>query len=88
MAFHQGEFGFWNWLLVLFTAIALFLLSLFAIVSYLGRRSSSGIEIPSVPDNYRIGKGIFFFLVVLGVFLPMFGMSLIIIYCIRRLFYR
>jgi len=62
MAFHQGEFGFWNWLLVLFTAIALFLLSLFAIVSYLGRRSSSGIEIPSVPDNYRIGKGMLFFL--------------------------
>ena len=35
MAFHQGKFGTWNFLLILITALALMLLSIAAIYSYL-----------------------------------------------------
>ena len=45
MAFHQGKFGTWNFVLILVTALALTLLSIAAIYSYLYRPSPSGIKI-------------------------------------------
>ena len=38
MAFHQGEFGVWNWWLMLAIAIALTIMSVSALVSYILRK--------------------------------------------------
>ncbi|NJO89648.1 MAG: PepSY domain-containing protein [Chloroflexia bacterium] len=38
MAFHQGEFGLWNWYLMIFVATGLLILSVSAIVSYFYRK--------------------------------------------------
>ncbi|MCH2224169.1 MAG: PepSY domain-containing protein [Crocinitomicaceae bacterium] len=87
MAFHQGEFGFWNWVLILSTAIALLFLSLFAMLSYFGRKQKNSWNIPKTSTNFYFGNGIFIILIALGILLPMFGISLILIsliHLIRR----
>lgn len=79
MAFHQGEFGMWNWMLVLLSALALFFLSLFALLSYLRRKQKGQWGIPPSPKNFRVGKGILVLLILLALILPMFGVSLLLI---------
>ena len=79
MAFHQGEFGFWNWLLVLVTAVILALMSSAALVSYLLRKPKNQWGIPKTPSNFKVGYGILFMLVILSIVFPLFGISLLLI---------
>ena len=85
MAFHQGQFGFWNWLLVLFTAIALVFMSVTALLSYLKRKKKGEWSVPEVPVSFVVGKGLLLLLVLLALFLPMFGISLVFIYFVEKL---
>ncbi len=80
MAFHQGQFGLWNWLLVLFTTVALSFLSLAALLSYLHRRRKGSWGVPPVPSTFRVGKSFIGGIILLGLLLPIFGLSLLIIY--------
>ncbi|MHA7060157.1 PepSY-associated TM helix domain-containing protein [Aquimarina sp. M1] len=79
MAFHQGEFGIWNWWLMLFTALVLTLMSISAICSYLLRKRKKKWGIPKVPASFRVGYGIVTLLVLLSIVFPLFGISLILI---------
>jgi len=79
MAFHQGQFGQWNWILMLITAFLLFLMSLSAIISYTLRKRKNSLGIPKVPKNYSLGIGMLLIIGFLGVLLPLFGLSVIII---------
>jgi len=56
MAFHQGEFGGWNWWLMFFIAI--------------------GWGIPKVSKQFKVGKLVVFFLILLAITFPLFGTSL------------
>ena len=85
MAFHQGEFGTWNFVLVLLTAIALFIMSLAALLSYLKRKSKGSWSIPNAPSDLNMGIGLLILICILGIILPMFGLSLIIISSISLL---
>lgn len=58
MAFHQGQFGTWNFILVLLIALALLVLSLSALISYLKRKTKGSWSIPNSPQNMRIGTGL------------------------------
>ncbi|OJJ22999.1 peptidase [marine bacterium AO1-C] len=80
MAFHQGQFGFWNWWLVFFTALGLLFISITALLSYLKRKRKGNWSIPPVPADWQISKGLMGFVLFLSVFFPLFGVSLIVIF--------
>ncbi|TYP99981.1 putative iron-regulated membrane protein [Tenacibaculum adriaticum] len=80
MAFHQGEFGGWNWWLMFFIAIGLTLMSVSALVSYLYRKSKGTWGIPKVPASFKVGNAIVVMLILLGLIFPLFGISLVSIY--------
>src|SRR5699024_7354289 len=79
MAFHQGQFGQGNWILIFFTALILFLMSLSAVFSYILRKRKNSWGVPKVPKNYSIGIGLLIIIGILSVLLPLFGLSIIII---------
>lgn len=83
MAFHQGQFGAWNWWLMLFTAFALFTASTSAVVSYIKRKRKGSWSIPKVPKKFNVGYGIIGGLVLLAILFPLFGISLIFIFIIE-----
>lgn len=85
MAFHQGQFGAWNWWLMFFTGIALFVTSISAITSYLLRKRKDSWGVPKVPKQFKLGYGIIGILILLSIIFPLFGLSLIPIIIIEVL---
>ncbi len=85
MAFHQGEFGLWNWILIFSTGIALIILCVSGIVSYLLRKRKGKWGVPKVPENFNIGYGIISIVLLLGIVFPLFGISIIVIFLIELL---
>lgn len=83
MAFHQGQFGTWNVLLVLITALGLLVLSTLAICSYFLRKKKGSWSIPSTSFP-KVNKVLIFGICIIGVLLPLFGFSIVIIYLIDR----
>jgi uncharacterized iron-regulated membrane protein len=85
MAFHQGELGVWNWVLVFTTALGLVFLSTMALLSFLFRRKNkSWFEAPlntHSKGNYFIVIGI----LLLGILLPLFGASLVLLFLVHVL---
>lgn len=79
MAFHQGEFGSWNWWCMFFTAIMLFIMNIAAIISYLYRKPKGSVGIPKTSKKIKLGYGIFATILLLGIVFPMFGMSVLLI---------
>lgn len=79
MAFHQGEFGPWNWYLMLFIAFMLLTMSCSALYSYVLRKRKGSWSVPDVPARFRVGHGVILLMVVLGVVFPLFGLSVLII---------
>ncbi len=84
MAFHQGEFGRWNWWLMLFTAIALAIMSISALVSYVIRKRKNSWGTPKVPTSFKIGYGIIIIVGILAIMFPLFGVSLLLIAIMNR----
>ncbi|MGA1226486.1 MAG: PepSY-associated TM helix domain-containing protein [Tamlana sp.] len=87
MAFHQGEFGLWNFILVLLTAFALLIMSLAGLISYFKRKPKGSWGVPNTPHDINFGIGLIALLIILGILLPLFGVSLIILtslFFIRR----
>ncbi len=79
MAFHQGQFGRWNWILMLLTGIALATMSISALVSYLKRKQKGNWGVPLVPEQFKAGYGIVIILGILSIVFPLFGISLLCI---------
>jgi len=79
MAFHQGEFGAWSWWLMLLTAIALTIMSISALVSYIIRKRKGNWGVPKVPVTFKIGYGIIILIGILAIVFPLFGTSLLLI---------
>lgn len=79
MAFHQGQFGKWNWVLMIFIALILTVMSVSAIASYLLRKRKGSWGVPKVPSKFKAGYGIIAILFILAIVFPLFGISLIFI---------
>lgn len=79
MAFHQGEFGLWNFILILITAIGLTFMSISALISLILKKRNTKFGIPKVPANFRLNYIILTLIIILGLILPLFGLSLMII---------
>jgi uncharacterized iron-regulated membrane protein len=84
MAFHEGEFGLWNWYLMIFIAAGLILLSIAAIISYFYRKKPNSLTIPKVPDNFSPSIALLIIIIFLGITLPLFGLSVVIIFLINK----
>lgn len=85
MAFHQGQFGQWNWFLMLSIAVLLLCLSIAGLLSYLKRKQKGNWGTPKVPGKFKVGYGIIACIVVLGLVFPLFGISAILIVIIEYL---
>jgi len=81
MAFHQGQFGFWNWLLILVTAIGLAFLSIMAFLSYLFRKKNKAWNEPKLTGNGFGYYGVISIVCLLSILLPLFGLSVLLIFC-------
>lgn len=79
MAFHQGQFGPWNWYLMLFIALALAIMAIAALVSYSLRKKRGQWGAPRLPKKFGPGYGAIIAMTVLGIIFPLFGLSLILI---------
>lgn len=79
MAFHQGQFGPWNWYLMLFIALALAIMAIAALVSYSLRKKRGQWGAPRLPKKFGPGYGVIIAMTVLGIIFPLFGLSLILI---------
>lgn len=88
MAFHQGEFGAWNWWLMFILAIVLTVMSISAIVSYTLRKRKDSWGIPKVPAKFKVGKGIVVLIIILGMLFPLFGASIILIFLYEKILKR
>jgi uncharacterized iron-regulated membrane protein len=88
MAFHQGEFGLWNWYLMIFVAIGLFTLSMSAIISYAYRKTPGTLAIPKVPEHISFGIPLIVIVVMLGILLPLFGLSVLLLFLYSKLMQR
>lgn len=79
MAFHQGQFGLWNWFLMLGVALLLAFVAIAGLVSYLKRKESGKWGTPKVPKSFKAGYGIVFIIVIMGMVFPLFGGSALLI---------
>jgi uncharacterized iron-regulated membrane protein len=79
MAFHQGQFGLWNWLLMLCIASLLAVVTIAALVSYLKRKPKGQWGTPKVPAQFKVGYGVLVTIAILGIVLPLFGISVLVL---------
>ncbi|MDR3635874.1 MAG: PepSY domain-containing protein [Isosphaeraceae bacterium] len=78
IAAHEGQlFGWMNQLLGLATAIGLILLSVSSVVLWLRRREPGVLGAPGPAVSPRFSTGLFILVVLFGIYLPLFGASLI-----------
>lgn len=82
MAFHQGQMGGWNFVLMLFISIALTIVSIAGLLSFKAR--SWGI--PSAPSNFNVGCGVLLLIALLALIFPLFGVSLVFIFVVTYVF--
>ncbi|WP_103070066.1 PepSY-associated TM helix domain-containing protein [Aquimarina sediminis] len=85
MAFHQGEFGAWSWWLMLFTAVALAIMSISALISYIMRKRKGDWGTPKVPARFKVGYGIIIMITILAILFPLFGINIILLLIIEYL---
>ncbi len=86
VAAHEGQlFGWFNQALGVFTALGLLLVSVSGIVLWWERRSPGKIGAPKVmPDSPKMAWGVMAIIVVLGMLLPMLGISLLLVLAVER----
>jgi len=79
MAFHQGQLGTWNFVLMLIVTLLLAIVSVSGLLSFQAR--SWGI--PEAPINFKASIGLAVLIAILGIIFPLFGISLIAIFLIE-----
>ncbi len=70
--------GGWNWYLNFVGVIFLLVLTVSGFVAWWKRRPAGSVDVPVAPLDSRLGAGLLLLVIVLGVFLPMVGISLIL----------
>ncbi|SDD05990.1 Uncharacterized iron-regulated membrane protein [Melghirimyces thermohalophilus] len=88
IAFHQGEFGPLNQLLMLALVIGIVAIVLSGIVMWWKRRPKGRLGAPSRPRNIKMLKSVAILILILGVFFPLVGLSLIFVWLLDRFILR
>lgn len=84
MAFHQGEFGGWNWWLMFAVAIGLSVMSIAGLFSYLYRKPKDSWGVPKVSSVFKLTKSAMVLIVLLSILFPMFGFSVVLIFLYEK----
>ena len=86
IAAHEGQlFGAANQLLGLLTALGLILICTSGVVMWWRRRDPGVLGAPKAISLSRFSLGLFIPVIVLGVYLPLFGASLLVVLLIEKL---
>jgi len=89
IAAHEGQlFGWLNQALGLFTALGLILVSLSALVMWWRRRRTGELGAPRALPRPRYAAALFALVLVIAVLLPLFGLSLLLVFALERAFLR
>lgn len=89
IAAHEGQlFGWPNQLLGLLTAMGLILVSVSGAIMWWRRRHKGVLGAPPIHPNPRISILLCLFAVMFGIYLPLFGASLLLVLVIERLILR
>ena len=83
MAFHQGQFGVWNWVLMIGVSFLLTFISVSALISYLKRKPKGRWGTPKVLKQFKVGYGLIGLIMLLGIVFPLFGVSVLVILLIE-----
>ena len=85
VAAHEGQlFGWPNQLLGLATAMGLILLSVSGVIMWWRRRDQGVLGAPRVLLSPRVSFGLISLIVLLGIYLPLFGASLLLVLLIEK----
>jgi uncharacterized iron-regulated membrane protein len=85
IAAHEGQlFGWPNQLLGLVTAAGLVLLSMSGIIMWWRRRDQGVLGAPKALLSPRVSWGLIALIVLIGVYLPLFGASLLVVLATER----
>lgn len=80
VAVHEGAlFGLLNQILGTLTALSLVVLSISGAVMWWQRRPEGALGAPAALDRPRIGAALLLSIIVLGIYMPMFGLTLILV---------
>jgi uncharacterized iron-regulated membrane protein len=89
VAAHEGQlFGWANQALGVFIAVSLLTVSSSAVVLWWRRRASGVLGAPIPEGKPRLSAGLLAIVIMLGVLLPLFGISLVIVWLLERLVLR
>lgn len=89
IAAHEGQlFGLANQILGVLTALGLILVCVSGYVMWWKRRPKGELGAPAAPTDRRIGWGLAVIILAFALFLPVFGISLVLIAAIERLILR
>lgn len=90
VAAHEGQlFGLFNQLLGVFMAIGLILLSISALLLWWRRRPERGLGAPPLPlKQSAIPTGITILIIGFGIYLPLMGLSLVVVFLMERFILR
>lgn len=80
MRFHQGEYGLLNWYWVLVISLLFLISNIAGLISYLKRKQKGSWSLPQNKQPLSLGAGISVLLMSLAIFLPLFGLSVVLIY--------
>lgn len=88
IAFHQGDFGLVNQLVVLALVFGIVLIAISGFMMWWKRRPNGKMGAPSLPENIKLVKGVAIIVIVLSIFFPLVGLSLIIVWILDWLIIR
>jgi len=86
IAFHEGQlFGWPNQLLGVMTTMGLVMMSLSGVILWWRRRQANTLGAPAAESDSQVSMALLGCVVLLGIALPLFGMSLILVLLVERL---
>ncbi|UOQ84077.1 PepSY-associated TM helix domain-containing protein [Gracilibacillus salinarum] len=88
ISFHQGEFGFFSQICMLALVIGILLIAISGMVMWWKRKPEGKLGAPSLPKDFKLLKGLTVIVIALGIFFPLTGISLLLIWIIDYLIIR
>jgi uncharacterized iron-regulated membrane protein len=86
---HEGQlFGWINQLILLFTAMSLALLAVSSVVLWWRRRPARVLGAPPPLERLAVSRALIFVIVLMGIYLPILGISLILVWLAERFLLR
>ncbi len=87
VAFHEGEMGLWNLVLVTLFCSAILFLSLSGLVMWWKRRPSGALRLapPPMPENVPMWKGAMLLMLVVSMAFPLTGLTLMAVLALDTL---